>query len=141
MFSVEGGEESVSDGFPTWTLASVWEVTTEDAGRARCAGRGETWSALEARHRAAPTGLEGSALVELMRERFCTGCPALLWCSRWARSSGYTGLAAGFPYEGGERQESTWVARLDHGLLARRERVRRPRSVPPVEVGDQASTA
>ena len=54
-----------------------------------------------------------------MRETFCTGCPALLWCARWATETGYTGLAAGFPYVLGERQESTWVPREGAARAAR----------------------
>ena len=92
-------------------------LPSADMGPARCSGRGEAWSTLEARHHRAQNGWTGRALVQLMREQYCTDCPALLWCARWATETGYTGLAAGFPYVGGERQESTWVPR--QGLAAR----------------------
>ena len=86
-------------------------LPSADMGPARCSGRGEAWSALEARHHRAQNGWVGRAIVQQTRETFCTGCPALLWCARWATETGYTGLAAGFPYVHGERQESTWVPR------------------------------
>jgi hypothetical protein len=76
-----------------------------------CAGQGSTWSALESRHRRARTEAAAREVVDVIRREFCTGCPALLGCGQWAQVQLYTGLAAGAPYEAGERKPATWVVR------------------------------
>ena len=108
------------DTEPRW----IWPLDVD----VHCSGHGEIWSELESRHRRAGTGSAGRVLVEQIRENFCIGCPVLLSCARWAQEIGYTGLAAGFPYSEGERQESTWVPRESHNpSRSRRSRRRESR--------------
>lgn len=83
--------------------------------RGVCAGMGAWWNALEKQHGRAADQKEAAALVREARKVACDHCPALMACDAWARAEEYTGIAAGSPYDTGERKAMSWVPRRRPG--------------------------